>query len=60
METRIIRGEVISASTEFISQVIEDDFLKQLKEKSIFEYLRYITFKIVQYLDVQFNSKYRY
>ncbi|CAK62123.1 unnamed protein product (macronuclear) [Paramecium tetraurelia] len=29
METRIIRGEVISASTEYISQAIEDDFLIQ-------------------------------
>lgn len=47
METRIIRGEVISASTEYISQTIEDEFLRQLKERSIFEYLRYITFKII-------------
>ncbi|CAD8050672.1 unnamed protein product [Paramecium sonneborni] len=52
METRIIRGEVISASTEYISQAIEDDFLRQLKEKSTFEYLRYITFKIIQFLDI--------
>ncbi|CAD8212307.1 unnamed protein product [Paramecium octaurelia] len=52
METRIIRGEVISASTEYISQAIEEDFLRQLKEKSIFEYLRYNTFKIIQFLDI--------
>ncbi|CAD8133837.1 unnamed protein product [Paramecium octaurelia] len=52
METRIIRGEVISASTEYISQTIEDEFLRQLKERSTFEYLRYITFKIVQFLDI--------
>lgn len=55
IELRVLSGDLSFASAEYISPQDELDFERSLRSSNVTQYLRYLTYKIVHYIQVYYG-----